>query len=196
MLIYMIRHGQTDWNAEGRMQGQKDIGLNDKGRSQAHGNGLKLAQILGTQAEDFDYVSSPLGRTRDTMERLRSAMGLEPQNYRTDDRLKEVSFGDWEGSTLPELALKTPERVEERAQHKWDFIPPGEDAESYEILSWRIGAWMNSVERPTVCVSHGGVIRCCFRLVGGMCKDKACDINIPQDRILKIERDEGRIDWL
>ena len=195
MLIYMIRHGQTDWNAEGRMQGQKDIGLNAIGRQQAHDNGLKLAQILGDQAGDLDFVSSPLGRTRDTMERLRGAMGLPPADYRLDDRLKELSFGDWEGSTLPELAKVSPERVAERARQKWGFIPPGDDAESYEILSWRIGAWLKSVERPTVCVSHGGVIRSCFRLIGDVSEDEACEMNIPQDRILRIDRDQKLIGW-
>lgn len=196
MLIYMIRHGQTDWNAEGRMQGQKDIGLNDIGRQQASENGRKLAQILGDRAGDFDFVSSPLGRTRDTMERVRAAMGLEPGRYRMDERLKELSFGDWEGSTLPELAKVSPERVEERARQKWGFIPPGDDAESYEILSWRIGAWLNSVERQTVCVSHGGVIRSCFRLIGDVTEDEACEMNIPQDRILKIDRDRREIAWM
>lgn len=196
MLIYMIRHGQTDWNAEGRMQGQKDIGLNDVGRQQASENGRKLAQILGSHAGDFDFVSSPLGRTRDTMERARTAMGLAPGEYRLDDRLKELSFGAWEGSTLPELAEVSPERVAERARQKWGFIPPGDDAESYEILSWRIGAWLKSVERPTVCVSHGGVIRSCFRLIGDVSEDEACEMNIPQDRILKIDRDQKTIGWL
>lgn len=196
MLIYMIRHGQTDWNAEGRMQGQKDIGLNEIGRQQASENGRKLAQILGDRAGDFDFVSSPLGRTRDTMERVRAAMGLEPGRYRMDERLKELSFGDWEGSTLPELAKVSPERVEERARQKWGFIPPGDDAESYEILSWRIGAWLNSVERQTVCVSHGGVIRSCFRLIGDVTEDEACEMNIPQDRILKIDRDRREIAWM
>ena len=196
MLIYMIRHGQTDWNAEGRMQGQKDIGLNDTGRQQATANGHKLAQILGDQAGEFDFVCSPLGRTRDTMERVRSAMGLPPGDYRLDERLKELSFGDWEGSTLPELAEVSPERVEERARQKWGFIPPGDDAESYEILSWRIGAWLTSVERKTVCVSHGGVIRSCFRLIGNVSEDEACEMNIPQDRILKIDRDRKSIDWI
>ncbi|NKN39443.1 histidine phosphatase family protein [Agrobacterium sp. a22-2] len=192
----MIRHGQTDWNVEGRMQGQKDIDLNATGRGQAMRNGETLAHVLGDTAGAFDYVASPLRRTRETMERIRAEMHLDPLAYRIDERLKEVSFGDWEGFTLPEIARVVPERVEERARHKWDFIPPGPDAESYEILSWRIGAWLASVERPTVCVSHGGVIRTCFRLVGDMGKEEACDINIPQDRILKMDTATGAIGWL
>lgn len=196
MLIYMIRHGQTDWNVEGRMQGQKDIDLNATGRGQAMRNGETLAHVLGDTAGAFDFVASPLRRTRETMERIRAEMRLDPLAYRIDERLKEVSFGDWEGFTLPEIARVTPERVEERARHKWDFIPPGPDAESYEILSWRIGAWLASVERPTVSVSHGGVIRSCFRLVGNMDEEEACDINIPQDRILKMDTATGAIGWL
>ncbi|RVJ83684.1 histidine phosphatase family protein [Sinorhizobium medicae] len=194
MLIYMVRHGQTDWNAGSRLQGQKDIPLNKTGRRQATGNGVALSKILGNGAADFDFVSSPLGRTRETMERLRQAMGLDPSTYRTDERLKEVSFGDWEGYTLPELKQLVPGRIAERRIAKWDFIPPGTDAESYEILSWRVGAWLKSVTRPTVCVSHGGVIRALFKLLGEMNADEAAAAAIPQDRLLKIAG--GSIGWL
>ncbi|XUY27336.1 histidine phosphatase family protein [Agrobacterium sp. rho-8.1] len=196
MLVYVIRHGQTDWNAIRRLQGQKDIPLNDFGRSQAVANGKALSEILGTSANDFDYVASPLGRTRETMELLRGAMGLEPDAYRTDARLVEVSFGDWEGYTIPELKLAHPDKVKARKAAKWDFIPPGDHAESYEILSWRIGAWLSSVERQTVCVCHGGVIRSIFRLVTSMDKEEAADIPIPQDQILRIETDHRQAEWV
>ncbi|WP_438749768.1 histidine phosphatase family protein [Pararhizobium sp. O133] len=195
MTIYMIRHGQTDWNAQIRMQGQKDIPLNDTGRRQASGNGHALTALLGPDANTrFDFVSSPLHRTRETMELIREAMGLMPSGYRMDDRLKEVSFGDWEGYTMAELEREMPERVAERELSKWDFIPPGADAESYEILSWRVGAWLSSVTGPTVCVSHGGVIRTLFKLCGAMDAEEAALGAIPQDRILKIEN--GAIGWL
>jgi broad specificity phosphatase PhoE len=196
LLLYVIRHGQTDWNAERRLQGQRDIGLNDIGREQARLNGLALAAILGEDAGSFDYVASPLGRTRATMEILRTAMGLQPEAYRTDERLLEVSFGAWEGSTLKELKVTQPERLAERNAAKWDFIPPGDDAESYEIMSWRIGSWLQSVDRPTVCVAHGGVIRALFRLIADIPKDAAAEGEIPQDRILKIDLDESTIGWI
>ncbi|QRM54555.1 histidine phosphatase family protein [Sinorhizobium sp. BG8] len=193
MLIYLIRHGQTSWNAEGRLQGQKDIPLNTTGRQQATGNGVALKAILGDTAERFDYVSSPLGRTRETMERMLAAMGRDQAAYRTDDRLVEVSFGDWEGHTLSELRQRIPERVKERSRSKWDFIPPGDNAESYEILSWRVGSWLREVNRPTVCVSHGGVFRAIFKL-HGMDPAEAAGIPIHQDRILKLDEDGPR--WL
>ncbi|MDO5894700.1 histidine phosphatase family protein [Agrobacterium sp. Azo12] len=196
MLIYVIRHGQTDWNAERRLQGQKDIPLNDFGRSQAVANGKALGDLLGDTVSQFDFVASPLGRTRETMQLIRSAMQLPALDYRTDDRLVEISFGDWEGRTLPELKLQVPDRVKARNRAKWDFIPPGKHAESYEILSWRIGAWLSSVDKPTVCVCHGGVIRSIFRLVTGMDTAVAANTEIPQDRILKISLADKTADWL
>lgn len=194
--MYMIRHGQTDWNAEARLQGQKDIPLNALGREQAHANGLALSALLGDTVSTYDFVSSPLGRARQTMELARAAMDLVPGDYRIDERLMEISFGDWEGSTLRELKQVTPERVAARRAAKWDFIPPGADAESYEILSWRIGSWLSSVERPTVCVCHGGVIRAVFRLLADMPRDEAAEIGIPQDRVLRIDRDGKSVAWL
>lgn len=193
MLVYMIRHGQTDWNAEGRLQGQKDIPLNDVGRQQASNNGKALKALLGAAASDFDYVASPLGRTRETMELVRAAMGFDPLAYRTDERLVEVSFGDWEGFTISELKQTVRDRVKERSRSKWDFIPPGEDAESYEILSWRVASWFNNIEKPTVCVSHGGVFRALFKF-SGMTVADAAFTPIHQDRILRI--DNSGATWL
>lgn len=193
--IFMIRHGQTDWNAELRMQGQQDIPLNDLGRRQATGNGDALKALIGAAA-DFDFVASPLTRTRETMERVRAAMGLDPLAYRTDERLVELNFGDWEGHTVSELERLWPERLDARHRNKWDFIPPGPDAESYEILSWRVGSWLKSVTRPTVCVSHGGVMRSILRLVGGMTGDEAAEAYIHQDRILGVDVAKGEALWL
>lgn len=192
----MIRHGQTDWNAEGRLQGQKDIDLNALGRSQADRNGRHMVEQLGDRAGDFDFVASPLSRTRETMERLRAAMGLDPLHYRTDERLVEICFGDWEGFTLAQMRKLSAGKVEARSIGKWDFIPPGDLAESYEILSWRVGSWLLSVDKPTVCVSHGGVIRSVFRLVGEMEPDDAANLDIPQDRILRVDTVTQQLDWL
>ncbi|MCF3640169.1 phosphoglycerate mutase family protein [Rhizobium sp. TRM95111] len=193
MLLYMIRHGQTDWNAEGRLQGQRDIPMNDFGRGQARANGVALGAVLAGSRERFDFVASPLGRTRETMELVRGAMGLPPRDYRTDDRLVEVSFGDWEGYTMAEIKMHARERVRERARAKWDFIPPGENAESYEILSWRIGSWLKDVTRPMVCVSHGGVFRALFKLLGAE-REEAATTPIHQDRILRV--DDSGCEWL
>jgi probable phosphoglycerate mutase len=191
--IFIIRHGQTDWNAEYRLQGQQDVPLNDTGRRQASDNGAKLKRIAG-DLSCYHFVSSPLRRACETMERIRIAAGLTAEGYTVDERLKEISFGDWEGWTNAEIAAKDPGKIEDRYADKWDFIPPGDKAESYEILSWRVGSWLKDVAGPTVAVCHGGVIRCIFKLTGMLSKQAAADLDIPQDKLLKFEN--GQLEWL
>jgi broad specificity phosphatase PhoE len=194
MSLFLVRHGQTDWNAEARFQGQRDIDLNDLGRAQAKQNGARLATLLGDTVSDFDFVSSPMSRTRETMELARSAMGLDPKAYRTDSRLVEICFGDWEGLTLAELSVAFPDRMKERHASKWDFLPPGDKAESFEMLSMRSTDWLNSVYKPTVCVTHGGIIRTFLVALTGMAKDEAANLDIVQDKVLKIVGDQA--EWL
>lgn len=192
-LIYFVRHGQTPWNAEQRLQGQADIDIDAVGREQAGRNGRRLAELIANP-EAFDFVASPMRRTRETMERVRAAMGLDPSVYRTDERLVEVNFGDWQGFTFAELEAHQPGVSGARQVDKWDFVPPGSDAESYEMLTRRIRPWLAEVARPTVCVTHGGVMRAIFRLVEELPKNKAAALEIPQDRVLKVEN--GHLNWL
>ncbi|MEA2977922.1 MAG: hypothetical protein QOF19_3442 [Alphaproteobacteria bacterium] len=126
--IYYIRHGQTEWNAEHRLQGQRDIPLNDAGRAEARRSGEILRDILvreGRSLRDLDYVSSPLVRASETMELVRIALGLHPAAYCTDPRLAEISFGQWEGLTLADLKSGAAEQLAAREQDPWRFTPPG-----------------------------------------------------------------------
>src|SRR4051812_19342540 len=100
-LTFYIRHSETEWNREGRLQGQQDSRLTGKGRDQASSCGRLLRDRFIRDArspDDFDYVASPLGRARASMELIRDALGLETRAYRTDPRLKELAFGRWEGN--------------------------------------------------------------------------------------------------
>ena len=109
-VLYYVRHGETDWNAERRLQGQHDIPLNARGRTQAAQSGEILLDLFARDkriAGDLDYVASPLGRARETMELMRAKLGLVPGEYRTDPRLLEMSFGRWEGFTFAELQTVT-----------------------------------------------------------------------------------------
>ena len=191
--IFFIRHGQTDWNAEGRLQGQADTDLNETGRGQATRNGEYLAGIIADPAA-FDFVSSPLKRTRETMERIRRAMDLPAAGYRVDERLLEVHFGGWQGHTFAELEAVDPGCFARREQDKWRFLPPGEGAESYDALSVRVKLWLDEVKQPTICVAHGGVLRAIFQLTGTLGIVECAAMTIPQDRVLRLK--DGKLEWL
>lgn len=191
--LYFVRHGQTDWNAEFRFQGQQDIPINALGRQQAERNGETLRAVL-TNPEAFDFVSSPLSRTRQTMEIIRGKMGLPHNEYGTDKRLLELNYGDWEGQTIDEMQRSHGEMSEARNRNKWEFVPPGNGAESYAMLSLRFESWLNETLKHTVCVTHGGVLRCIWRLIGGLSADEAGKLIIPQDRILQMKNE--RLEWI
>lgn len=192
-LCYFVRHGQTFWNAELRLQGQADTDMSSLGRSQAVRNGRRLAELV-ENPDDFDFVASPLKRTRETMELIRGEMRLPERDYRTDSRLMELNFGEWQGFTHAELEERQPGSTAARFLDKWDFVAPGEGAESYEMLLERIEPWFASLDRQTVCVTHGGVLRVLFRLVEKRPSADAASMEIFQDRVLRLK--DKRLQWL
>jgi broad specificity phosphatase PhoE len=158
--IYYIRHGETDWNVAGRLQGRHDVPLNARGRAQADHCGDILRELftrIGRNPADFEYVSSPLGRACETMELMRPPLGLPPDGYRVELQLAEISFGDWEGFTIAQLHTRDPQRIAAREHDKWHFVPPG--GESYETVSGRMREWYENLTRDTVAVAHGGTAR-------------------------------------
>lgn len=192
-LVYFVRHGQTAWNLEGRLQGQAENDITELGRQQADRNGRRLRELID-DPEKFDFVASPMRRTRETMERVRAAMGLPPRDYATDPRLVEVSFGDWQGFTFLELEQAEPGCTVARHKDKWNFVPPGAGAESYQMLLDRVRPWLEALVRPTVCVTHGGVIRTVFRMLADTPPRGAARLEIFQDRVLRVE--DGGLEWL
>ncbi|MEO3386126.1 histidine phosphatase family protein [Mesorhizobium sp. CAU 1741] len=192
-LVYFVRHGQTDWNAEGRLQGQADTDLNATGRQQASRNGDLLRELVPDPTR-FDFVSSPLRRTRQTMERIRAAMGLEADGYRTDPRLMELHFGDWQGHTFAELEALEPGCYERRERDKWGFVPPGAGAESYASLAERVRPFFEDIAADTICVAHGGILRSVLWLTNTMTPAECAAMSVPQDRILRLRN--GVAEWL
>jgi len=183
--LYYIRHGETDWNRDSRLQGQRDIPMNANGRAQARACGEILRDLIARDhATGLDFVSSPLGRARETMEILRTTLGVEPHSYRVDERLTEVSFGDWEGLTLDELRQHSPGAVAARERDKWGFAPPG--AESYEVMSRRVRDWYDTLQRDTVAVAHGGVLRGLIVQVGIHSAEEAPFLDIGQGIVYAI----------
>lgn len=192
-LIYFLRHGQTDWNAERRVQGHIDAPLNDTGRAQAARNGSTLAGLIADPAA-FDFVSSPLVRASETMEIVRREMGLDPKAYRTDLRLREFNLGDWQGEIYDDLNAKFPALAAERERDPWHFKYPGAASESYAMLSLRVLEWLAEVNRDTVVTAHGGVGRCVRRHFLGLDGAAAFKLDAPQDKVLRIEN--GALSWI
>lgn len=193
--IYCMRHGLTDWNAEGRLQGQTDIPLNDTGRQQARRNGLALRAHFERDNVDpatLDFVCSPLGRARETMEIAREAMGLETKAYRIDKAIAEVAFGIWEGSTYEEIRARDAEAHAARKKNKWGYQPP--EGESYAMMSARVQRWYETLDKPAFAVAHGGTSRAIRGFLLGLETREIPIQEAPQDRVFLI-RDEELI-WI
>src|SRR5689334_6378196 len=124
--VYYLRHGETEWNVLGRLQGAKDVPLNARGREQAVRAAGILADLLARDGRDrakLPYVSSPLSRARMTMELLRGTLGLPISDYLLDDRLREIGYGSWEGLTLAESEAADPHVYSRRLIDKWMVAP-------------------------------------------------------------------------
>lgn len=184
--LYFIRHGETNWNAEGRYQGSRDIPLNDTGRAQADRNGHLLKRLLqraGRNSEEFDWYVSPLSRTRETMERVRAAFRDTPLPIVAPDvRLIEISFGVYEGQLHTEVATGAMPIAGERDASFWYFRPP--QGESYDDLASRIGSFGRALPRRAIIVSHGGVLRVLRRLIEDFPPERAVNWFPPQDSVI------------
>ena len=183
-VIYYIRHGETSWNALGRLQGTQDIPLNDLGRLQAAHAGNILAGLFardGREKSSLGFVASPLIRARATMELVRGSLRLPRDGYALDDRLREIGYGQWEGATLREMQLRDPDLFAKRQTEKWTVSPPG--GESYVDVQTRMQDWYASVAADTVTVAHGGTARALMVALGIETPLSAADLTIEQGAV-------------
>lgn len=183
--MYFARHGQTDWNAEGRYQGQRDIPLNAIGRTQADENGALLRQLLdraGRHPGDFTWYVSPLGRARETMDRIRAHFDEAMPDPLADPRLIEISFGIYEGRVHTELTASELTIAGERDESFWHFRPP--EGESYDDLAGRLLDFRARMTGPSIVVAHGGVLRALRRLIENFPIVEAVNWFPPQDSIV------------
>src|SRR5256885_3498106 len=156
--IIAIRHGETAWNVDTRIQGQLDVPLNDTGRWQAR----RLGQAVADEAIEAIY-SSDLARARETAQALAETIG---KPVVTDTGLRERSFGTFEGHTWAEIESRWPDESERWRKRDLDFAPAG--GESLRVF------YSRSVETATrlaaahpgqtiALVAHGGVMDCLYR---------------------------------
>jgi len=179
--IYYLRHGETEWNALGRLQGTQDSPLNARGRGQAVQAAGILADLFVRDGRDkaaLSFVSSPLGRVRATMELVRANLDLPPPDYALDNRLREIGYGMWEGSTLAESEASHPDVYAKRLLDKWTVAAPG--GETYAEAQVRIRDWYDSLVTDTVAVAHGGTARALMVALGLETTKNAADLYIEQ----------------
>jgi broad specificity phosphatase PhoE len=194
MRLYYVRHGLTDWNRDGRLQGRHDVPINAAGRLQAAHCGEILRHLFacdGLSAAQCGYVSSPLLRARETMEIMRAALGLPPGDYHVDARLAEISFGEWEGLSYAQVLEREPDVVARREADKWHFRPPG--GEAYQEVALRVGAWHASLTRDTVVSAHGGTARALIAVLNIAPLEQAVHHSIDQGLVYVFEG--GRLAW-
>jgi probable phosphoglycerate mutase len=196
-VLYFIRHGETDWNREGRLQGQTETDINPRGEAQAAMAARNLVDPafgagFAARLSYLPFIASPMQRTRRTMEILRAALGLETTAYSTDDRLKELGFGAWEGKTWKEVKSSDAKGAAGRDADKWGFVPPG--GESYAMLRQRVAGWQASITEDCVVVGHGGVARVLMVMLAGASPKDAVGADVWQGKVLRFRA--GRADWI
>lgn len=190
--IYFIRHGETDWNREGRLQGQRDIPLNAVGRKQAAEVAFHLRDQIGDKVKSIPWLVSPMHRVRETCTIVRHTLGLPADAVTLEDRLIELSFGRWEGLTWKEVRKTDPSGAEVRKNNKWTCVPPG--GESYGMLHERVRPVIDEIKAETVVVAHGGVARAFLVELCGLDLIEATVTDIWQGRLLVFE--EGGAYWV
>jgi broad specificity phosphatase PhoE len=151
--VYLVRHGQTDWNVDGRYQGWADIPLNNTGFDQAHA----LASVLKRQTYVALY-SSDLSRARQTAEVIGQYVGLPVQ---IDQRLREIDQGEWEGQRVAEVKLRYHAVIETGEKDPVNTPAPG--GESVAQVAARAAQALNEITAhhptgPVLAVMHGLIL--------------------------------------
>lgn len=158
--IYVMRHGQTIWNAEGRMQGAFNSPLTELGRRQAAAQGALLDPL---DLEGFDAFSSPQGRCFET---AGHAVAGKMGRVCTDDRLCEIRVGEWSGRLRSEFAASGQFRPTPDGEIELYERAPG--GEGFDALEARCRAFLADLQRPAVIVTHGITSRMLRSIVLGL----------------------------
>jgi len=183
--IYLMRHGETVWNVQTRLQGRRDSPLTAKGVRQAEAFGLKL-RALFPEAQP-PAIASPLGRAWQTAVIAVSAMGGDVGRIALDERLAEHAFGEWEGLTWDEVNRDHADSLAARMADRWNVPAPG--GESYAAVATRVAGWLEEVAAtpgPRLVFSHGVTSRVIRGLYAGWSEAETMAQKEPQDRIFRL----------
>jgi broad specificity phosphatase PhoE len=176
-VLILVRHGETAANSEGRLQGQVETELNDRGRGQAERLATAVAKL-----EPVAVVSSPLRRARETAAAIGRASGIDVE---IDERLTELHYGDWEGSRFGEL----PNGAFDAWRADPTFTPPG--GESLVDLRARVVPCIEDLlerDRPVVAVSHVSPIKAAITWALGVGEETTWRMHLELASISRIDR--------
>ncbi len=156
--IILIRHGETQWNVAGRLQGRKDTPLTANGVRQALAVGLRLAERIAGETQ-LKFWVSPLGRARQTASILADTWSVPFEQFTHDEALVERAYGSWEGRAHDEIERDLAHEYEAHSAEPWDYAMPG--GESRTTLDGRLLAWLATLdhENTHVVVTHSGCVR-------------------------------------
>jgi len=156
--LWILRHGETAWNVQGRLQGRLDSPLTGTGRAQARTQREILGEILeNSRPEGVSALSSPSGRAWRTAEIALAGLGVD---LRAEPDLREIDIGRWAGRQIGEITATLPPEAA-RDPHLWKFTAPG--GETLPEMVARLTGLLDRLEGPTVIVTHGvtsRVLRC------------------------------------
>jgi broad specificity phosphatase PhoE len=181
--IFLVRHGETEWNRQRRHQGRFDSPLTVRGIAQARALGRRVAAM--SEAIAAPIVASPQGRARHTAEIIRAHLGGAPE-LRIDERLRELTLGLWDGLTYREIEAHSPGVFDGDGRHEWCFRAPG--GEPYDSFAARLGEWLaeQNEAAPVIAVAHGFVSRVLRGLYAGLPPAAALALPVRQDKIFRL----------
>jgi broad specificity phosphatase PhoE len=187
--IFLVRHGETDWNVEDRFQGQKDSALTDRGRRQAVLVGDRLYGLLGERA--FTLLVSPLGRAQETARIVASRFPVAVSQI-VDPRLVEVTLGAWDGLTMTDIDALWPGALDGSDPFDWYFRAP--DGESFEAAQARAQEWLfdvGTVAGPVIAISHGLTGRVIRGVFAGL--DQGSMLRVPVSQSVVWQLHDGTV---
>ncbi len=187
-VIYFIRHGETDWNKQGMIQGSVETDLNAHGISQAQDVARALSEKAG-EFDNFNFVVSPQRRARQTMNYIATALKLDAGEIKIEPRLRELGFGIWENRPFWELKISPLFPADAETRYGWR--PEG--GESYADGVARVDEWLATVDHPTLVVAHGAVGRCLMGRVASLAPAEIVNLKTPQGCYCRLQL--GKIEW-
>lgn len=189
MTLYLLRHGETVWNTQGRFQGQLDSPLTLKGIAQADLIACRLAEEI-PNPDHFELQVSPLGRARQTAGRIAASI---PLLVKDEPRLMEVTIGSWDGMTLYEIGQEYPDALNGTDAFDWYFRSP--DGETFEQIRARASAWLaDIVATPTIAISHGLTGRIIRGVYLGLSQREMLTLPVPQNGFYRLH--DGQVDFI